>query len=139
MLVKPATPERVVEEMRRLFALSDPQQRRASATVGADTAAMIEQSIEGTRSSRHRRLTLMKAHERFTTTTPPATPPQLSCPLCDRSLRYQRSHIGGVSLRQSEQWDDYACAQCGGFQYRQRTRTLHHILPRKSPCEPFRS
>jgi CheY-like chemotaxis protein len=40
VLVKPATPERVVEEMQRLLALSDPRGRPASASVGTDTAAM---------------------------------------------------------------------------------------------------
>jgi CheY-like chemotaxis protein len=129
VLLKPATPERVVEEVRRLLTLSDDSpQRTASATVRTDTAATMAHSVADTRSRGHRRPTLTKAHERYTTTTPPATPPILSCPLCDRSLTYQRSHIGGVSLRQSEQWDDYACAQCGGFQYRQRTRTLHHVV-----------
>jgi CheY-like chemotaxis protein len=129
VLVKPATPERVVEEMRRLLALSDdPPRGTVSAPMPAESAATTEQSVEGTRPRGHRRPTLTKAHKRFTTTTPAAAPPTLSCPWCDRPLIYQRSHIGGVSVRQSEQWDDYACAQCGGFQYRQRTRTLHHVV-----------
>ena len=43
-------------------------------------------------------------------------------------LRYAKSHIGGVSAKQSEQWDDYECSDgCGSFQYRQRTRKLRKI------------
>ena len=60
---------------------------------------------------------------------PPAAPSLvLFCPSCDRRLRYERSHSGGVSNRDPEQWDDYTCpASCGTFQYRQRTRTLRNV------------
>jgi CheY-like chemotaxis protein len=127
VLVKPATPEKVLEEMRRLLEASeDPQGRIASAIMRADIAAGIEHLAEA-HAGGHRRSTLARAHARGTTITPPIPPPSLSCPLCDRGLTYQRSHIGGVSLRQSEQWDEYVCAQCGAFEYRQRTRTLHHV------------
>jgi hypothetical protein len=33
----------------------------------------------------------------------------LVCPSCDRPLRYRRSHIGGVSTRYPEQWDEFVC------------------------------
>ena len=49
------------------------------------------------------------------------------CPTCDRPLVYERSHIGGVTERFSEQWDYYTCTGCGPFQYRQRTRALRSV------------
>jgi hypothetical protein len=43
-------------------------------------------------------------------------------------LQYLRSHVGGVSALNSEQWDYYECAAgCGTFQYRQRTRKLRQV------------
>lgn len=45
--------------------------------------------------------------------------------LCDRELRYLRSHVGGVSIKHSEQWDHFVCPTgCGRFEYRVRTRRL---------------
>jgi hypothetical protein len=71
---------------------------------------------------------LSRTFHRHDTTKPPTAPPDLVCPVCDRRLVYQRSHIGGVSERHAEQWDDYEClAGCGVFQYRQRTRTLRKV------------
>src|SRR5258708_19743520 len=95
-----------------------------------------------------------KSFERFTTTTPSASPPSLTCPSCDRRLTYERSHVGGVSDRHPEQWDYYTCpASCGTFQYPHRTRTTrpvesgappqsgptpHRSIPRsRSPPHPF--
>jgi CheY-like chemotaxis protein len=128
VLVKPAAPEQVIQEMRRLLASSDdPQGRCASAVMRADTTAVIEHLADAGHTGRRCRPTLVRAHARGITLTPPAAPPSLSCPMCDRGLTYQRSHIGGVSLRQAEQWDEFVCAQCGPFEYRQRTRTLHHV------------
>ena len=76
-------------------------------------------------SKEHRRTPLVKAHLRFETITPPATPPDLMCPSCDTKLTYNCSHVGGVSNRHPEQWDDYTCpASCGTFVYRHRTRKL---------------
>jgi len=69
-----------------------------------------------------------KVHARFTTTTPPALPPQLVCPLCDCPLTYEHSHIGGVNASHTEQWDRYVCgSSCGTFEYRQRTRKLSRV------------
>lgn len=77
------------------------------------------------RPSSQRNKTLAKAHRRFETTAPPAHPPELACPSCDRPLLYDGSHIGGVSSKHAEQWDRYTCpASCGTFEYRQRTRRL---------------
>jgi CheY-like chemotaxis protein len=71
---------------------------------------------------------LVAAHRRFETSTPPIVPPPLVCPTCDRPLQYVRSHVGGVSVRWSEQWDYYTChSACGTFQYRQRTRRLRRV------------
>jgi len=61
-------------------------------------------------------------------TTLPETPaPELRCPQCDRSLRYQKTIFNGVSP--IERWDRYTCAGCGEFEYRHRTRNL-----RRSPA-----
>jgi CheY-like chemotaxis protein len=68
-----------------------------------------------------------RMHERFDTTNPPRPPPTLQCPSCDRAIEYQRSHIGGVSDRHSEQWDYFVCTRCGTFEYRQRTRKLRRV------------
>ena len=69
-----------------------------------------------------------RSHKRYDTTEPPARPPDLRCPSCDRSLTYDFSHVGGVSARDPEQWDYYACpGECGQFRYRQRTRKLQPV------------
>jgi hypothetical protein len=60
------------------------------------------------------------------TTEPPASPPSLHSPSCAGRLRYLRSYLSGTR-RHPEQWDDDACATCGTFQYRQRTRTLRRV------------
>lgn len=71
---------------------------------------------------------LSRGYRRLATTTPPASPPDLFCPRCDRRLAYQKSHVGGVSAKHSEQWDTFECpAGCGQFQYRQRTRKLRNV------------
>jgi CheY-like chemotaxis protein len=69
-----------------------------------------------------------RSHKRYETTQPPVAPPVLRCPSCDRALIYGFSHVGGVSARESEQWDYYACSgSCGQFRYRQRTRKLQRV------------
>jgi two-component system chemotaxis response regulator CheY len=105
VMTKPAPPDRVLETAKVLLARQRP--------------AAQPPPIEETR-----RKTLSKSHARFETTTPPVPAPALRCPLCDQPLTYERSHVGGVSDRHAEQWDDYVCATCGAFQYRQRTRKL---------------
>jgi hypothetical protein len=65
---------------------------------------------------------------RVETDAPPAAPPSLVCPACDKPLVYARSHVGGVNARSSEQWDYFDCPSgCGTFQYRQRTRKLRRV------------
>src|SRR5581483_1486101 len=113
LLLKPTAPDSLVSEARRL--LATPRAFRPAANA-AKTAAST------------RRIPHSKAHQRFTTVSPPKTPPALSCPSCDRALKYEQSHLGGVSERHSEQWDDFVCpGGCGLFQYRQRTRRLRRI------------
>jgi hypothetical protein len=110
ILRKPVTPEALLHEIQTLL-----EQR--------------EQPSRPLPTSRHERHTShAKAHLRTRTTTPPALPPLLTCPSCDRRLKYEHSHIGGVSRRHAEQWDAYRCpASCGTFEYRQRTRKLRRV------------
>jgi CheY-like chemotaxis protein len=127
VLIKPTPPEHVLSEARRLLARAKELHGRASAT-SADVAGQFEASANLTaRFKGHSRTTLSKSFPRTATRTPPSSPPALRCPSCDRLLTYQRSELGGVSHRHSEQWDYYRCATCGAFQYRQRTRTLRSI------------
>jgi hypothetical protein len=56
------------------------------------------------------------------TSTPDPAPPQLLCPICDRSLVYQQTVISGV--KPIERWDYFECRRCGTFVYRDRTRKL---------------
>jgi two-component system, chemotaxis family, chemotaxis protein CheY len=111
VLVKPEAAVTIVDEARRLLCRSavsdrDPAPRPA---VHAHRPA------------------LSKTHQRMVTTAPPAPPPTLTCPACDRVLAYEQSHIGGVNSRLAEQWDYFRCETCGVFQYRQRTRKLRRI------------
>lgn len=113
VLVKPISPEALLHAVRRLL-------EKQPAAPDSDGPAELP--------SRARHKTRAKDHQRFDTTTPPQPPPELPCPSCDNLLVYQGSHVGGVSARHPEQWDDYVCpSSCGGFQYRQRTRKLRRI------------
>ena len=87
----------------------------------------ISNSCAPARQGDHKRMALAKLHQRCATTTPPASPPSLKCPACDRPLLYEQSHIGGVSSKHSEQWDDFTCPSCGKFEYRHRTRKLRRV------------
>ncbi|HZP47884.1 MAG TPA: response regulator [Vicinamibacterales bacterium] len=123
VFVKPTPPDAVVREARRLVT------RAANAPDTSDrTAAPAAppRTPEPPRSS-PRRTALARSHARFSTTTPPLVPPALRCPLCDRAMKYECSHIGGVSARHPEQWDDYNCSTCGMYQYRQRTRRVRRV------------
>jgi CheY-like chemotaxis protein len=112
VLVKPALPEVVIAEIRRLIA--------APAVPGTI-------ADDGRQWSPRPRMAHIqsRAHRRGQTLAPPMQPPPLVCPRCDAPLLYQRSYVGGVSAKHSEQWDDYECPSgCGSFQYRQRTRKV---------------
>jgi DNA-binding response OmpR family regulator len=127
VLVKPCLPQVVLAEIRRLLRRARGQEHAAPRRAKPD--------IPPARGHGRRRgalavqaKALSRTFNRHDTTKPPTAPPELVCPACDRRLVYQRSHIGGVSERHAEQWDDYECpAGCGVFQYRQRTRTIRKV------------
>jgi hypothetical protein len=55
-------------------------------------------------------------------------PPPLVCPNCNARLTHLRTHLGGVSRRQPEQWDDFTCHGCNAaFEYRTRTAKLRRM------------
>lgn len=110
VLNKPVTPDELLREVQRLL--------KRPLTVSAATAHGRNAPERAPRS---------KTHLRVQTQTPPRTPPQLSCPSCDRPLKYQHSHLGGVRPDHAEQWDAYTCSSCGTFEYRQRTRKLRRV------------
>lgn len=105
VLLKPSTPNVVVAEMERLT--------RTTRMASTSTSAY--------------RRTLVKAHERFETTSPDHPAPELFCPVCTVKLNYQKTFFGGVSSRHPERWDYLRCVRCGEFSYRHRTRKLRHI------------
>jgi CheY-like chemotaxis protein len=128
VLIKPCLPETLLAEVRRVIDESHRLRKRSADTRGrvAELSARSEALLE--KSEAQRRRMLSHAHHRHDTTTPPVMPPELICPDCDAPLVYQRSHIGGVSERHTEQWDYYECpGECGTFQYRARTRKLRRV------------
>jgi len=119
ILAKPAAPDRLLDEVRRLIAVGR--------TLPRDHAGTSDPAPAPPVSSRTKRIALTKLHQRFATTEPPASPPSLFCPSCDRPLVYEHSDIGGVSSKNGEQWDTFTCASCGRFEYRHRTRKLRQV------------
>jgi len=103
--------------------------RRASDTTQGAVALPLASGASTTRPRNGRRPAFMsRLFARRATTTPPKRPPQLLCPECERPLAYLRSHLGGVSHRHPEQWDDFDCVHgCGGFEFRHRTRRLRPV------------
>jgi two-component system cell cycle response regulator DivK len=129
VLTKPCPPERLQAELSRIIASSGMSRQRGGAVPGevADQLARAEDALGRSRETLPRH-SLKRAHHRGDTIDPPTPPPTLLCPACDRSLAYQRSHVGGVSSKYAEQWDYYDCASgCGTFQYRTRTRKLRKV------------
>jgi CheY-like chemotaxis protein len=126
VLVKPTQPDAIVSEVRKLMTngFNGHSGRGTSAPIHAVVAPNPSAPVAG--SDAHSSA-LSKSHARFRTTTPPMAPPTLTCPSCDQLLKYEHSHVGGVSERFSEQWDYYSCSTCGPFQYRQRTRKLRRV------------
>ena len=121
VLVKPWTGDDLGAEARRLI-------RGEFGHPAAAEAATPTPSLEGVPDGGKPRGIKSRSHRRYDTTEPPAAPPVLRCPACDRALSYGFSHIGGVSAREPEQWDYYTCpGPCGQFQYRQRTRKLQRV------------
>jgi CheY-like chemotaxis protein len=81
---------------------------------------------------RRARRAASRRHDRRETIAPPIPPMQLDCPRCGRQLRYIKSFVGGVSERNSEQWDYFDCVNgCGSFQFRQRTQKLRPVTERR--------
>ncbi|HEX3702440.1 MAG TPA: response regulator, partial [Vicinamibacterales bacterium] len=117
VLTKPTLPEDMLEASMAL--LKQPRGARHSSVDSRPTPTVMPIG--------ERRMAMSKAHRRFDTVSPPAPPPELVCPSCDRVLNYDHSHVGGVSDRNAEQWDYYDCPTCGTFQHRQLTRRLRHI------------
>jgi CheY-like chemotaxis protein len=127
VLTEPCRPETLLAEIRHLIRFSEVQSRSSGHERNSDPVTRSGHLLERVKPN-GRRLTLSRAHRRHDTVSPPLKPPSLVCPSCDQSLVYQRSHIGGVSVRHPEQWDYYTCpAGCGTFQYRERTRRLRRV------------
>jgi CheY-like chemotaxis protein len=127
VLVKPTTLENILVETRRLLAHAEAIRARA-ATPPANASSPREKAATLISSSEeHHGPGLSKSFSRFVTATPPASPPSLVCPSCDRPLTYLNSQIGGVSHHHPEQWDYYECISCGTFQLRRRTRSLRKV------------
>src|SRR5262249_5095458 len=114
ILVKPFGDDALCAEVRRL--VEAPPVATPPPVFMLASELNLAAALNGTR----KRMANSKLHVRCTTTTPPAAPPALRCPTCDGPLMYERSHLGGVSQRQPEQWDDYVCPVCGTFEYRHR-------------------
>jgi CheY-like chemotaxis protein len=121
VLLKPAAPESIVAETRRLM---------AHASEGRGREIPMERTAVGRPALLlPQRVRLSKSLARVTTTMPPSAPPVLACPSCDGPLVYETSYVGGVSERHLEQWDHYRCAaSCGAFEYRHRTRKLRLVV-----------
>jgi len=117
VLVKPAPPDAVLDEIRHLLA-------DAAKGEHAVSAAAPEDRHEASAQSHH-----PKSHASFRATLHVVDPPVLHCPSCGGPLRYDHTQLGGVNERHAEQWDYYTCATCGAFQYRRRTRKLRAVAP----------
>jgi DNA-binding response OmpR family regulator len=127
VLIKPCLPELLLANIRQVVRASAELRERSRLAVGkADE--QLSRAVHLLDEAGHSRPTLVRAHNRRQTTTPPLAPPTLKCPSCDAMLAYDHSHIGGVSERNMEQWDYFVCPRgCGTFQYRQRTRRLRKM------------
>lgn len=122
VMAKPVDPDRLLESLRQLSEAAGERASLASTTARcsdlhwADAPAPIRQRMRS------------RTFERRMTTTPPLAPPDTICPDCDSKLSYENSHLGGVTDRESEQWDYYRCPRhCGSYQFRHRTRMLRRI------------
>ena len=129
VLVKPCLPEQLLKEIRLVLQHARELRSRAEAarTLAADHLTRARRLMERSRVN-DRRVALSRAHRCRDTPDLLIAPLALRCPNCDRALRYVKSHLGGVSARYQEQWDDLECpAGCGKFQYRHRTRRLRRV------------
>ncbi len=130
VLTKPCLPEQLAAEIRRVLRQSDQLRARGRALREPGGISLARSTnLQERPAATPRRVSLSRAHQRYDTASPPAAPPALSCPTCDRPLRYVKSHIGGVNQRHPEQWDDFECESCRRtFQYRHRTRRLQRVV-----------
>lgn len=130
VLTKPCPPDQLLEGIRAAVVRTRRQQTEAVPLTQPreDERALTPAALANTSS---RRTTLKNLHRRGETGNPPRPPPVLHCPDCAQLLQYLRSHIGGVSSKNAEQWDYFECRRCGGFEYRARTKKL-----RKQVCPP---
>jgi CheY-like chemotaxis protein len=127
VVVKPCLPDTLHQAIRRLADRSVALRER-SRVARARIPEHIAKSDALIARSRGGRPTLRKAHDRHDTTAPPTAPPPLVCTSCHQPLHYRRSHIGGVTAQNAEQWDYYECATgCGSYQYRHRSRKLRRL------------
>ena len=122
VMVKPCLPEALLSEALRLLEISRSVPGPTAGPLDGSPAGPVRGS--GQRSGRR----LSRTHLRGETELPPASPPDLICPDCDRPLEYKSSQVGGVSVHHAEQWDYFVCtAGCGTFQHRQRTRKVRKV------------
>ena len=129
VLVGRPQPESLALEMQQLLTRSEQLRHRSvaespkSQPATPRSSAMIEKALQ-----RQPRRPMSRAHTREFSQSPALTPPTLVCPACDKPLRYEYSHTGGVNARQNEQWDYFVCSSgCGTFQFRHRTNKLRKV------------
>ena len=128
VMIKPCPPDILLTEALRLLEVSRAPRDCSAVARDRETAALAASERQVPQSDQRPRHRLSRAHLRGETDLPPAPPPHLICPDCDRPLDYKSSQVGGVSVRNAEQWDYFICgAGCGTFQYRQRTRKVRKV------------
>jgi DNA-binding response OmpR family regulator len=126
VLSKSSRPEVLAREAARLLAQG--QALRVRSTAVLEKFAHQQERSAALKAESVARRAARGAFRRMTTTNPPLQPPVVYCATCGRPLIYEHSYVGGVNVRQKEQWDYYTCWNgCGRFQYRQRTRKLRRI------------
>jgi two-component system, cell cycle response regulator DivK len=128
VIIKPCPPDTLLTEAVRLLEVSRARRDCSGVARERHTATRAAPERRVPQPDQRSRPRLSRTHLRGETDLPPASPPQLICPDCDRPLDYKSSHVGGVSVRNVEQWDYFVCgAGCGTFQYRQRTRKVRKV------------
>jgi CheY-like chemotaxis protein len=124
--IKPVT-DVMCSEAHRLI-LRSSELRDRSDPSALQFGSLLDTSQSGLRPGKLLKVSQSREHRRYDTAQPPIAPPNVICPSCDLPLTYELSYIGGVTARDSEQWDCYTCSgRCGRFEYRQRTRQLRHV------------
>jgi len=126
VLPKSSLPGTLLDEIKALLAKS--QALRTESRAIQSTSEKLQAESDLLLEHVGKRVMLNHVHGRRMTNTPEIVPPDLLCPLCYRTLKYEKSYIGGVSAKHPEQWDYFECPTgCGEFQYRHRTRKLRHV------------